>query len=379
LQIDGMLDARFELAAEAFMDGFSSGRDLGAAVAAIVDGEVVVDLWHGFRDRKRQHPWKADTLVCQFSISKAMATICVLQALDRGLMSLDRPVAEVWRDFSQHGKERITARQFLSHRSGLIGFHQTTAPDLFYDWRRTVEALAAETPWWEPDSRHGYHARTFGFLLGELLRRCSGTTLDRWFRSEVAGRCQADFHLGLGDAELSRCADVVPARMRPSETLPAGASELMKRMADRRSLTAVAFHNPTPATGYMNSDEFRRAVMPSVNGHGTALATASILDRLHDLVSEERLAEATTTHSIGPDAVLNSHTRFGLGFMLYDQNCPIGRQPGAFGHAGAGGSVAFHDPAARLSLCFAMNQIEPGVITGGASAAAVTDAVYQCL
>jgi CubicO group peptidase (beta-lactamase class C family) len=379
LQIGEKLDARFEAVADAFMDGFSSGRDLGASVAVIIDGEVVVDLWHGFRDRSRQRPWTVDTLVCQFSVSKAMATICVLQAVDRGLISLDRPVADVWRGFAQHGKDQITVRQILSHRSGLIGFHQPMPPDLFYHWDRTVDALATETPWWEPDARHGYHARTFGFLLGEVLRRCSGTAMDQWFRSEVAGRCRADFHLGLSNSEISRCADVVPARMRPGESLPAGAADLMKRMSDRHTLTAVAFQNPTPALGYMNSDEFRRAVMPSANGHGTALATARILDRLCDLVSKETLAAATTTHSVGLDAVLNSHTRFGLGFMLHDENCPIGRRPDSFGHAGAGGSVAFHDPEIRLSLCFAMNQIQPGVITGGTSAAVIMDAVYQCL
>lgn len=379
MKIDGYLDSRFSLVADAFMEGFRSGRDLGAAAAVIIDGMTVVDVWHGHADRGRKRPWASDTLVCQFSVTKALATVCVLQAIDRGLFSLDQPVIDVWPEFAAFDKDAVTVRHLLAHRAGMIGFHHTMPADLFYDWDRTVAALAAERPWWEPGSSHGYHARTFGFLLGETLRRASGSSLAQWLRREVTGPCNADFHIGLTDVELRRCADIVPARMQAGEAIPAEAGRLMKRIADRGSLAHAAFQNPTQALGYMNSEVFRRAELPSANGHGTALATARVLDRLSALISTDLLAEATSTQSEGHDAVLGSPTRFGLGFMLHDQACPMGRQPGAFGHAGAGGSVAFHDPALRLSVCFAMNQIQPGVIVGGTSAAALTDAVYECI
>lgn len=377
--IDGRLDGAFQAVADALSDGFQRGRDLGAAVAVVIDGQVLVDIWAGHADRQRQRPWQADTLVCQFSVTKAMTTLCVLQAVDRGLMGLDDPVVGCWPEFGAHGKQDTTVRHLLCHRAGLIGFHDPMPGELLQDWRRTTDALASERPWWEPGSRHGYHARTFGFLVGEVFQRRTGRSIGNWLREEIASPNGLDFHIGVQERDLARCADIVPARMRAGEQLPPAAARLMQALGDRDSLTWAAFQNPTTRPGHVNSAEHRRGEMPGANGHGTALASASMLDRAASLVSAELLAEATTTHSSGDDPVLRSPTRFGLGLMLHDDACPIGLRPGTFGHAGAGGAVVFHDPDHRLSVCFAMNQLEPGVITGGTSASLVTKAVYECL
>lgn len=379
--LSGHVDARFEPVADAFLAGFESGQEVGAAVAVILDGEPVVDLWHGHTDRRRASPWREDTLVCMFSVTKAMAAVCLLQAVERGIVKLDAPVAECWPEFATAGKSAITLRQLLSHRAGLVGFRDPVDRDILYDWDRFTAALAREAPWWEPDQRHGYHARTFGFLVGEVLRRSAGRTLSDWFRTEVAEPLGLDFAIGLENSDLDRCADLLPARMRPGDqqSLPPAAREMMRRFSDLSTPTGAAFQNPSMGAGFMNSREFRQAEIPAANGHGTARAAAAMYAGLSSLISAETLEQATTTHSLGPDEVLCSATHFGLGFMLHHPETPIGMRPGSFGHAGAGGSMAFHDPDASLSFCFAMNQMEMGVISGGTSATRCAAAVYDCL
>jgi len=377
--MDGHVDARFRPVADAFAEGFEAGRDVGASVAVMLDGDLVVDLWHGHADRRRQVAWRPDTLVCMFSVTKAMTSLCLLQAVDRGLLDLDTPVADYWPEFAGNGKEQITLRQIMSHRSGLVGFHDPVDRDILYDWNRFVAALEVERPWWDPGTRHGYHARTFGFLLGEVLRRRAGKSIGAWFRDEVAHPLGLDFAIGLPAEDLDRCAEMLPARMRPGEqlTLPADAREMMRDFGDLSTPTGAAFQNPAMGAGYMNSRAFRQAEIPAANGHGTARSVANMYDRLDVLLSRSSLEAATSTHSIGPDAVLKSVTHFGLGLMLHHERTPVGCRPGSFGHAGAGGSLAFHDPQAKLSFCFAMNQMEAGVVSGGVSAMRVAGAAYD--
>jgi CubicO group peptidase (beta-lactamase class C family) len=379
--INGYLDTRFQPVADAFLDGFEAGRDVGAAVAVILDGDLVVDVWHGHTDRRRQNPWREDTLVCLFSVTKAMTAVCLLQALDRGLVELDTPLVDDWPAFSGSGKDIITLRHLMSHQAGLVGFHEPVDRDILYDWHRFVAALERERPWWEPGTRHGYHARTFGFLLGEVLRRRSGKSLGSWFLDEVAEPLGLDFAIGLPEPDLERCADMLPARIRPNASAPLApaARAMMRDFNDLSTATGAAFQNPAMGAGYMNSRAFRQAEIPAANGHGTARSAARMFDGLRSVISAPTLQAATSTQSLGPDEVLKSLTHFGLGLMLHHEDSPVGVRPGSFGHAGAGGSIAFHDPEAKLSFCFAMNQMEAGVITGGTSAMLVAHAVYECL
>ncbi|MEQ8858633.1 MAG: serine hydrolase domain-containing protein [Pseudomonadales bacterium] len=379
--ISGRLDERFQPVADAFLQGFEEGRDVGASLAVFIDGAPVIDVWHGHVDRAGTIPWREDTLVCMFSVTKAMAAVCLLQAVARGQVELDAPVADCWPEFAGQGKTGITLRHLLSHRAGLVGFHQPVDRDILYDWDRVTAALAAETPWWNPGEKHGYHARTFGFLVGEVLRRRTGRSIGEWFRAEVAEPLGLDFAIGLPERDLARCAEMLPARLRPGvkQDLPPGTREMLRRFGDASTATGAAFQNPSMGAGYMNSAKFRRAEIPAANGHGTARAAAGMYDRLATLLEADVLAEATSTQSIGPDEVLRSTTHFGLGFMLHHDDTPVGLRSGSFGHAGAGGSMAFRDPAAGISFCFAMNQMEMGVITGGASATRCATALYDCL
>ena len=381
LEIEGQVDAAYRPVADAFLEGFESGRELGAALAVIVDGRTVVDVWHGSLDRRRETPWQENTLVCMFSVTKAMTAVCLLQAVERGHLSLDARVCEFWPEFEPHGKQDITLRQLMSHQAGLVGFHESQPRETLYDWDAYTARLADERPWWPPGTRHGYHAQTYGFLLGEVLRRVTGRSVRDWFRSEVADSLGIDFSIGVTEADLDRCAEVMPARMRPEDfrDLPPETRDMMRDFNDPSTPTGAAFQSPAMGAGYRNSREFRLAEIPASNGHGTARAAAGMYDGLGRILSGEMLTEATTTHARGPDEVLKSRTHFGLGFMLHDEATPIGLRPGSFGHAGAGGSMAFHDPVAKVSFCFAMNRMEMGMITGGTTAMATAAAVYECL
>ncbi len=362
------------------MSGFSEGRDVGAALGVFLDGELVVDAWAGHTDRKKTQLWQEDTLCCLFSATKGVATVCVLQAVAEGWLQLDEPLSTVWPEFANNGKEQITLRQVLCHQAGLVGLHAPVERELIYDWHGFCAALAGETPWWTPGERHGYHARTFGFLLGELLMRRTGRTIGGWLTEFLSRPHSLDLHVGLGSSDLARCAQMVPARVRAGQNaLPEGAQAMMKAMQDRSTPTGAAFQNPAMGPGYMNSEQFRSAELPAMNGHGTARDLAKLYALLPKLLPDELLAEATRVHSSGPDQVLLTHSQFGLGFMVHDEAAPIGMRAASFGHAGAGGSMAFYDPEAKVGFCFVMNQMQAGVVTGGVSAMKCAEAVYSCI
>ncbi len=377
----GHVDSRFQKVADAFLEGFEQKREVGAGLAVLLDGEPVVDVWHGHTDRRRTRLWQADTLVCMHSVTKAMTAAAALLAVDEGLLRLDDPVSTLWPEFVSAGKDRITLRHLMSHQAGLVGFHEPVDREILYDWPRFVSALERESPWWPPGAAHGYHARTYGHLVGELIRRATGLSPGQWFHERLATTLDLDFHIGVPESELHRCADMLPARLRAGDdnNLPPATRQLLVAMRDPTTPTGAAFQNPAMGAGYANSTPFRTAEIPAANGHGTAMSVARMYDRLPALLTPDLLSEATSTQSLGPDRVLLSTTHFGLGFMLYHDESPIGLRPGTYGHAGAGGSMGFHDREARLSFCYAMNQMEMGVINGGASANRTAAAVYECL
>jgi CubicO group peptidase (beta-lactamase class C family) len=336
-----------------------------------------VDIWAGHVDRKKTLPWKKDTLCCLFSATKGITTICILQAVAEGLLDLNEPIADAWPEFASKGKDAITLRQVLCHQAGMIGLREPVASDLIYDWAGFCAALADEAPWWTPGEAHGYHARTFGFLLGELLRRKTGHTISGWLKERLNEPYSLDLHIGISGGDLERCAQMLPARIRAGQSdVPDSARALMKAMQDKSSPTGAAFQNPSMGPSYMNSTEFRSAELPAMNGHGTARDLAKLYALLPSLIPFELLADATRVHSSGHDQVLLAESRFGLGFMVHDDAAPIGVRPGTFGHAGAGGSMAFYDPAAKIGFCFAMNQMQAGVVTGGISAMKCAEAAY---
>lgn len=380
--LDGHCDPRFSRVKEAFAATLAGADELGAAVAVVAGGIPVVDLWGGYADRGRTKPWTRDTVVNVYSTTKGLLAMCAHHLVESGRIDLDAPVARVWPDLAAQGKEGITLRHLLAHQAGLPAIRPTLPPEALFDWGAMTSALAAEEPWWEPGTKHGYHAVTFGWLVGEVIRRVSGAMPKDFLREAITGPLGVDATIGLDERDDARCADLRPGRRTP------GVATLFDRiMADPKSMTARAFTNPIsmvmPET--VSSRAWRDADIPSVNGHSTARALARIYGALAEggaidgvrVLSRESIARCAEQQSVGDDLVLGVQTRFGLGFMLPQAHDRFARA-GSFGHPGAGGSNGFADPEARVGFGYVMNRMGVEILTDP-RVQALSDAVFASL
>ena len=220
--LGGTCSARFDPLRELFAAKLESGEDLGASLAVNIDGEMVVDLWGGWADEARTVPWTENTITCVFSTTKTMTSLAALVLVDRGELDLDANVAAYWPEFAARGKAGIKVRQLLSHTSGVSGWDQPVTIDDVYDWDKSTAMLAAQAPWWEPGAGSGYHALTYGHLIGEVIRRITGQRLGEFFATQIAGPLGADFHIGLPPSEFHRVANLVPPpSLLPTDLTPA--------------------------------------------------------------------------------------------------------------------------------------------------------------
>jgi CubicO group peptidase (beta-lactamase class C family) len=380
LMIDGHCDPRFASVRDAFAANFAAGREVGASFAATVNGESVVDLWGGYADPVRARPWEHDTIINVFSTTKAMTALCAHILVDNGSLDLDSPVARYWPEFAQAGKDRITTRHLLSHTAGLAAIRQSLPTEALYDWRQMVEVLACEAPWWEPGTANGYHALTYGHLVGEVVRRITGKTLGGFFRDEVARPLGADFHIGLAGSEDHRVAEMVPAT--EEEMAAAGAPTSL----DQNTLAGRALGNPPLRAEFTSRPEWRRAEIPAANGHGNARSVARVMallacgGRLNGtrLLREQTIATAIEEQRYAKDLVLGFKMRWGLGFMLTSRQLPLGPNPRTFGHGGWGGSLGFADLDARVGWSYIMNKMSPGT-AGDTRVGGILAALYGAL
>jgi CubicO group peptidase (beta-lactamase class C family) len=375
--IEGDCDPRFAAVRDAFAANFEAGREIGASLAATLDGEFVVDLWGGHADAAKTRRWERDTIINVFSTTKAMTALCVHMLVDRGQLDVDAPVARYWPEFAQAGKDRITTRQVLSHSSGLAGIRQQLGTEALYDWTRMTAALAAESPWWEPGTARGYHALTYGYLLGELVQRITGRSLGAFFREEVAAPLGADFHIGLPVSEDARVAELVSPSAE--EHAAAGATTAV----DGETLAGKVISNPPLRPELANRPEWRRAEIPAANGHGNARSVARVMALLAcggelggtRLLNEQTIARAIEEQGYTKDLVLGFKMRWGLGFMLTSRQLPLGPNPRTFGHGGWGGSLGFADLDARVGWAYIMNKMSPGT-SGDSRVAGILGALY---
>jgi CubicO group peptidase (beta-lactamase class C family) len=384
----GSVAPGFEPVAEAFAANFAARGEVGAAFAAFVQGEPVADLWAG--EARPGVPWEEGTMAVVFSTTKGPTALTIQALADRGALDLAAPVAAYWPGFAAAGKGEITLRHILTHASGVIDFpgYQAVVGDTswWHDPEAIAAAFAAAEPAWEPGTAHGYHGVSFGLLLGEVVRRATGTTLGVAFQELVARPLGLDFFIGLPDTERHRVADLVDS---PPVTDPAVAAYLTlfnpgtltgrAHFATERGITEVA--------GLFNREEMRSAEFPSGGGIGTARALAVMYDALahggsrqgRRVVSERSVAAHAAEARRGPDLVLLFETRYGLGYQLPTPFADFGPSPAAFGHGGLGGSVGFADPARRVAVGYVANQLDfsaPGKVT---RAGALVDALYGCL
>ncbi|PAU64682.1 serine hydrolase domain-containing protein [Pseudomonas indica] len=365
MQIQGYFDLKFEAVKDAFAALFENPQERGAALCIKVGGETVVDIWAGVADKDGTEAWNSDTILNLFSCTKTFTAVTALQLVGEGKLELDAPVARLWPEFAAAGKEKITLRQLLCHQAGLPALHELLPAEALYDWNAMIQALAAEQPWWTPGEGHGYAPITYGWLVGELLRRADGRGPGESIVARTAKPLGLDFHVGLDDAEFPRVAHIARAKGNLGD---AAAQRLLKcMMTEPTSMPTRAFTNPPSIMTSTNKPEWRRMQQPAANGHGNARALAGLYAGLLDgsLLESDLLNELTREHCRGEDKTLLTSTRFGLGCML-DQpdvaNATYGLGPKAFGHPGAGGSSGFADPERDLAFGFVTNTLGPYVL-----------------
>jgi CubicO group peptidase (beta-lactamase class C family) len=384
VRIEGNCDSRFERVREAFAENLEKRNEYGAAVAVTLDGRPVVDLWGGYADKARTRPWTADTLANVFSTTKGLTAICAHRLASEGKLNLDAPVVRYWPEFAQNGKGEITVRQVLGHRAGLPAIRQRLSVETFYDWNAMASLLAREEPFWEPGTTHGYHALTFGWLVGEIVRRISGKSLGTYFREAIAGPLGLDCHIGLDARDDHRCAEI---RQAPPPA-PGEFNLFDYATKNRDSLTAKVFLNPSNAlrSEVVNSLPWRGAEIPAANAHTTAGALARLygalarggeIDNVRVMAPAE-IEQCYREESYGTDQVLMMTTRFGNGFMLTQPDEPWGPNPRSFGHPGAGGSLGFADPDAKVGFGYVMNKMGAGILIHE-RARVLFEAVYASL
>ncbi|HET9690822.1 MAG TPA: serine hydrolase domain-containing protein [Acidimicrobiales bacterium] len=386
--VEGRVAAGWEPVREAFAANFAERGDVGAACAVYLDGSPVVDLWGGVADGRAGRDWSADTMALVYSTTKGLTAVVAHMLAAAGAVDLDAPVCDLWPEYSAGGKGATTLRHMLAHRAGLPTFEPALASDQALAWRPAVEALARQAPRWEPGSRHGYHAVTYGWLVGEVLRRATGSTVGQLLAEHVGGPLGADCFIGLPEHEEPRVARLLaaPAPAVPGAAdlaeLPPGALDRLAAYADPASLTMRALNPTTPPFNF-NSREVHAAELPAANGVATArslarvyAATIGAVDGVR-LLDAATLADATAEQSAGPDAVLLVPTRFGSGFQLASEFSPL-LGPASFGHSGAGGSLAFADPDAGVGFAYVMNQMQQN-LSGDPRTAALIGAVRACL
>ncbi|WP_329556441.1 serine hydrolase domain-containing protein [Streptomyces sp. NBC_00696] len=381
--VEGHCDPRFTAVRTALEENFRDRGELGAAVTVTVGGETVADLWGGWADAAGSRPWERDTLVNVWSTTKGPVALCAHILADRGLLDLDAPVAVYWPEFAAAGKDDVLVRHLLSHRAGLAGLREPHSLEQLYDWELTTERLAATEPWWEPGTRSGYHALTYGFLVGEVVRRVSGLLPSAFLEREVTGPLGIDFTIGLPEKEAGRAAELVhpPA---------ASASEQAAVFSQLAPAAIAALTNPVAGAAEANTPEWRAAEIPAANGHGTARAVAALYGVFagrgsydgHRVLSPEAAERVGEGQGSCRDLVLGAgfahETEVGLGLWLSGPNGSYGPNPKAFGHDGFGGSFGLADPEAGVSIGYVMNRMGPHIADDPRKMTLI-DAVYGAL
>ncbi len=388
VDVRGTVAPGFEPVADAFVRNFEQRGERGAAVAVYRHGRKVVDLWAGTRDVDGVEPWAVDTVQIVRSAGKGIAAAVPLLLHQRGQVDLDAPVSTYWPEFKANGKERVLVRDLLAHRAGVPALDTPLTPAEAADGVSGPAAVAAQRPQWEPGTDHGYHAQTYSWLIGELVRRATGRTIGRWIAEEIARPLGLDFWFGLPSDEAHRIGRIGPVEPPATGTASGALRVRAKRSVveayrDPDSLTRRAFGAIDPFPDE-NDPAYRAAELPASGGIATARGLARCyaamigpVDGHRRLFAPATLTLARTEESAGPDRVLVVNTRFGLGYMLHGPAAPL-LGPGSFGHPGRGGSLGFADPESGIALGYVTNGLQKGV-TADPRAQALVRAVRSAL
>ncbi|SLM96126.1 serine hydrolase domain-containing protein [Brevibacterium yomogidense] len=384
--IQGVCDTRFEAVREEFERNFTERGEVGAALHITLDGQPVVDLWGGVADQETGRPWDENTRAVVYSSTKGVTAICAHVLVDRGELDLDAPVKKYWPEFATNGKEDTTVAMMLSHQAGVPAFREPLQPLDMTDWEKMCTLLARQEPYWKPGTRNGYHMVSFGWVVGELVRRVSGMSLGTFLRREIADPRNIDFHIGLPE-ELEPTVAPIIAHVPGAEYESDFARAIIE---EPTSVSARSALDTIDAGLDFNVRENRAAEIGGGGGVGTACGLAQLYTPLANggggLVSPDtvtRMSEiAAATAS---DETLRIGTRFALGFMKSIDNRANGQSgmsvlmgPSAFGHVGSGGSLGFADPTERIGFGYVMNRQGAGVLMNDRGQSLV-DRLYESL
>ena len=374
-EIHGRTTSAFAAVKDVFAENFEGGEEVGASFSATLEGETVVDPWAGHADAARTKDWQSNTLINVWSTTKGITALAVAMLVDRGQMRYRDNVAQYWPDFAQAGKSDITIGQLMSHQAGVCGLREPTTVEDYYDWDKMVRRLAATKPFWTPPVGSGYHAVTFGWLAGELVRRVDGRSLGTFVQEEICQPLGADLFIGLPESEEPRVAEMCATKGA------AGVAGLGQ--TDETISGAIA--NPKSDAMWANDRAWRGAEIPSVNAQTNAKALARIYAALANggtvdgvrLLGKDAIKRATAEQCKGADKVLGIDMRWGCGWMLNLYGM-YGPNDASFGHAGWGGSVGFADPTANVSVGYAMNNMAANLLADRRSINLIRK-VYDCI
>jgi len=372
--INGHVSPGFERVFDAFVANFSSGEEAGAGVCVLRDGEFLVDLTGGTKDRKKTLPWDEDTILPVFSSTKAITALVMATLVEKGLLRYDQTVASIWPEFGTHGKENLTVTQALSHQSGLSGITEPMEPSDWYDWDFICNRLANQKPIWDPGSASGYHPITVGFIAGEIARRVDpdGRTLGTILREDICEPNEIDFYIGTPESEHDRCADM---------HMPRALADL----GEINDATKAAFLEKWSAPGGRGTAVYRESELPAANGHGTAKSLARLMQIAIDgkicdtsYLSETTLYELSRERISGPNLVVPFDLTLAAGLMINRPNQFYGPNETTLGHSGWGGSCTFADQVEGLTFAYVMNK-QSNVLIGDPRPARLIEALYECL
>lgn len=379
-RLQGTFEPEFTPVVQLLQDMLHEPQQRGASLCIYHHGHCVVDVWGGAADRAGRQAWQEDTLVNVFSSGKPVLAVAVLQLVQEGKLGLDDPVAQHWPEFATAGKEAVTVRQLLAHRSGLSAISEPLPPEALFDWQRMVAALELQQPWWQPDAAHGYAPMTYGWLLGEVIRRVEGCMPGEAIARRIAQPLGLEFHVGLEDSQLGRVSDVSRIKDAVGDEV---AQRLYQRMLQPKTLTGKAFTNPLSMMTSSNKTEWRTMQQPAANAHSDARGLAGFYNGLLQgrLLESALLQDMQREHSLGMDRTLLAHTRFGLGCMLEQPEygyASYGLGARTFGHPGAGGTLGCADPDLQLAVGFVTNSMDAYVLMDP-RAQALNRCIMDCL